>query len=108
MIRNWNKEEIERCRIDDSQFFSKFLGKKVTLIIKPKPCGGLMPTHREIMGRIMQNTMGDILFMEKHSRSRGKYITRRGSCFEGFAATITVDDVKEGWSVYVRSHTRRV
>lgn len=97
MVHSWGKEDIEKCRMDDEQYFSQFIDKKVRLIIKSKSPFSGSSTEKELLGRIMRDTYGKPIFMNKGASKQGRHLTLKGSCFEDFYATLTVDDVKEGW-----------
>ena len=87
-----DKEEMEKERQKEREFFKKFEGKKVTLIAKSGiyGCG-----ERELKGRILQKGDGDFAFLPKGHKTRGKDVTL--GLFDGFLATITVKNITEGW-----------
>lgn len=89
----FNKEEIQQKREEENNYFSKFKDKKVIIITDST--NDFINVKRELKGRILQKGDGDYCFLPKGHKNRAKDITL--GLFDGFLATLTIKEIKEGW-----------
>lgn len=95
-LGSWSKDEprIQAEVRREKEIFSRFVNKKVT--IKVKQLVDLFAKRRYKRGRILKSTEHGFVFLEKGRQHRGKRITL--GMYDGFFATLTVDEIKKGWS----------
>jgi len=82
----------KQVRYEDKKQFLPFVDKKVTVVEERETLAG--NRQYEHQGRIKKEN-GNIFFMKKGSRSRGKDIT--AGVFDGFHATLTIRKIKPCW-----------